>query len=679
LKRFIAAAFAVILALSAVPPALAVIPYRTWTYNPNTSGMVASQTAYQPVASFGRIGDLMLSSPSDIRIGPDGCLYIADTGNRRIIVATTEGELVGTLGEDILRMPMGVFPAADGRIFVADEELEKVVVLDRNGALLREYGRPDHPLFGRFAPFVPQKVVVDTRGNLYITSKGNINGIIQIAAGEDGEFLGYFGANVTNVSLWTRFRRLIYTDAQRARMTDAVPVSVTNMAIDDQGLIYTISTGEQEAPLKKLNVAGRNILQIYGWMSDFTAVSAGPAGNIFAAGRSGWIFEYNSEGWTIFIFGAPDDGLNRAGLFKSISGIVAGEDGRLYVLDREKNDIQVFEPTEYAQTVHTAFELFNDGRYIDSKEPWTEIARMNSLFSFAHWGLGEAAFRERDYTEALAAFRLGYNRGGYSAAFWELRSDWLSQYLGVIVIILALLFIMWKITMVFNRKYAFLGPVKQVHERITGNVLISQCLHAFRNIKNPADAAYGIKKEGKASWPASFILFFVFWILFIIEKYFSGFLFKTVPDGYYDLVGDLFIIMGIFALTVTCCYLVCLITDGEATLRELVSGIMYAFAPVFLLKPVQIILSNVLTLGGEEYFISLINFIAYSWTAVLVFLAIRNLNDYTFGRTFKVLGLTLFTCLICAVLLFIIYVLISQFVEFVSAVFGEAVFKIAGS
>ncbi|MCL2031022.1 MAG: YIP1 family protein [Oscillospiraceae bacterium] len=675
MKRVCAAVCAVILMLAAAPAALAAIPYRTYTLTPG-QGLTETQTAYEPAATIGKIGDLSLSSPSDIRIGPDGNLYIADTGNRRVVISTMDGELIGTVGEDVLHTPGGVFPVEGGQIYVADEGLESVVLFDRDGAPVRRYGRPDHPLFGQFAQYMPQKVAVDRRGNLYITSKGNTNGVIQIAAGENAEFLGYFGANLTRVNLLTIFRRLIYTQEQMSRVTDVVPVSVTNLAIDGTGLVYTVSTGDQVAPLKKLNVAGRDILDVSMGNPDFTAVAVSPSGSIFAAARSGYIYEYSSEGNLIFIFGAPDDGLNRVGLFKSISAMAAGENGRLYVLDREKNAIQVFAPTEFAETVHTAFQLFNEGKYIESKEPWREIAKMNSLFAYANTGLGEAAYREREYTEALAAFRRGNNWRGYSDAFWELRSNWLSSRMGAILIGLALLAVLWQAVKVLDRRYAVLGPVRRTRDAFTRRRLVSQCLYAFHNIRNPADTAYGIKREGKASWRASFILLFVFWLLFVLEKYFSGFLFKRVADGYFDLVGDLAVILGIFALTVTCCYLVCLITNGESNFRELASGVMYAFAPVFLLKPAVIILTNVLTLG-ESFFITLLNVIAYGWTAVLVYLAIRNLNGYTFGQTFRVVLLSVFTCLICALLLFIIYVLVSQCVDFISSVFGEAVFKIA--
>ncbi|GHU92084.1 hypothetical protein FACS1894202_14470 [Clostridia bacterium] len=239
-----------------------------------------------------------------------------------------------------------------------------------------------------------------------------------------------------------------------------------------------------------------------------------------------------------------------------------------------------------------------------------------------------------------------------------------------------LLLVLWRLVKFFDRRYAILGPARRLRTRLGGVKLLSQTLFTFRGITNPADAAYGIKREGKAGWRSSFILLGVFWLLFVIEKYFSGFLFKYIPDGYYDLAGDLFTVLGVFALSVISCYLVCTITEGEASFKELFAGIIYAFAPIFALKPIVIILTNVLT-QGEDFFITLLNVVAYAWTGILVFLTVKNLNDYTFGKTIKTVLLTIFVALIMALLLFIVYVLISQVLDFVSAIFGEAVFKLA--
>ena len=68
--------------------------------------------------------------------------------------------------------------------------------------------------------------------------------------------------------------------------------------------------------------------------------------------------------------------------------------------------------------------------------------------------------------------------------------------------------------------------------------------------------------------------------------------------------------------------------------------------------------------------------VTFGWIAVLVVLAIKEVNNYTAGETFKIICLTIFTILILALLIFIVYVLWAQVFEFISAVFGEVVYRL---
>jgi outer membrane protein assembly factor BamB len=219
------------------------IPYKTYTED-GYGRYVETQTAYEPVGTISKIGDLTLSGAKDMLIGEDGFLYIADTNNKRVIKATLKGEWIQTIGEGELSMPTGIF-FRDNKLYVADESAEKIVVYDQTGMRVNEYGKPNHPLFGNKSTFKPQKLVVDDRGTMYIISKGNNNGIIQISPSEGGSFLGYFGANDTRTNLLTVFRKAIFTEEQEARMAKSEPVTIANIAIDNRGLIYTVSQGKK--------------------------------------------------------------------------------------------------------------------------------------------------------------------------------------------------------------------------------------------------------------------------------------------------------------------------------------------------------------------------------------------------------------------------------------------------
>ena len=79
---------------------------------------------------------------------------------------------------------------------------------------------------------------------------------------------------------------------------------------------------------------------------------------------------------------------------------------------------------------------------------------------------------------------------------------------------------------------------------------------------------------------------------------------------------------------------------------------------------------------NEVFVLQFANLFIEVWIVILLFLSIKEVNNYSVKETVKVILLTAFTILIAALLVFIIYVLMSQAIEFVVTVIREAVYRI---
>ena len=135
------------------------------------------------------------------------------------------------------------------------------------------------------------------------------------------------------------------------------------------------------------------------------------------------------------------------------------------------------------------------------------------------------------------------------------------------------------------------------------------------------------------------------------------------------------IVLIVLVAVTLCHYLVCTINDGESTVKKIYCYIVYSFAPYFTFAPVIFILSFMVT-NNEMFLITLTRFVMWAWTAVLLFIGIKEVNNYTVKETVKVILLTAFTILIVALIVFIIYVLWTQVFEFFAAIFGEVVYRL---
>lgn len=651
----------------------AATPYKTYTVD-GYGDVTETQTAYSPDKVITKIGDYSFSTPQDMVVTDDGYIYVADTGNQRILVSDLDGNYVKTVGDGDLVTPTGIFVTDDKTLYVADKDGKKVVVYDSDDNKIAEYTKPDSPLYGD-VDFKPEKIVVNSSGNMYIICEGNTNGIVQISPVDGGTFIGYFGTNYTSTSLLRIFQRMIFTDEQKAKMLANLPSTPTNMAIDDKGLIYTVTQGEQQDTLKKLNIAGNNMITPDAFDELPAAVTTGNYDNIYVASQEGYIYEYTSEGEILFIFGGRDDGRSRIGLAGKVEAIGVDQNDSLYILDSEKQEIQIFKPTEFVNLLHQSLYLFGKGRYTESKEPLEQVLEMNSLFDYANMAMGRAYYQEENYEESLKYSRLAKDFEGYSDSFWEIRNECIRQYMmsiffGVIAFVVLVKFIKRN-----KDKYKILIKANEKLQKFYNIEIIKELRYSRYYLRHPFDGNYGIKNEKQVSYLSANIIIASVIILSILNKYACGFLLKTVRDGHYDIVGDVGKVLLVFIILTSCNYLMCTINDGEARFKDLYCGYAYSLIPYVIFMPIVIILSNIVTYN-EVFLVNFSTVFITVWIGILLFIALKELNDYSFKDTVKSIVLTLFTVLIVSLVAFILYVLFAQVFEFVIKISGEVAYRI---
>lgn len=652
-------------------------PYKTYTVD-GYGWVSETQAAYTPLRSITKVGDESLDTPMDMMIAADGHIYVADAGKKLILVSDLEGNLIKTIGEGILQSPYGVYVTADGSVYVADKAAEKIVVFDAGGNVIQEYGKPDSPMYGANQTFKPIKIAVNAGGNMYIICEGNTNGIVQISPADGGSFLGYFGTNYTMLSPFQIIQRIILTDAQRARLLSNIPSTPTNLTIDENGLIYTVTQGDGQLSLKKLNIAGTNMLDPDSYNADLpAALTVGNYENIIVADSDGYIYEYNSEGELLFVFGGRDDGRFRIGLCGKVEATAVDVEDNIYVLDSDKKQIHVFEPTEFTDLIHESLSLYAKGRYTESKEPLTQVLKMNSLFDYANKAMGRAYLQEENYQEALKYAELSKDFDGYSDAFWEVRNLWLQSNLVPAFFLILAIVILWQVIKQLQKRKGILNPVKERMAGLSNRTLVSQLRYSGYFIKHPIDGCYGVRREGKCSLLCANILIGLFILLTVVNKYFCGFLFKTIREGRYNLVSDIGQVILVFAVMTLCNYLVVTINEGEGSLKQVYCAFAYCLVPYILLKPFVIILSNLITYN-ETFLVQFANVFIFAWIGILLFLAVKEINNYSVMETIKIILLTMFTVLIMALIVFIVYVLFSQVIDFIVTVFREVVYRFAG-
>lgn len=415
---------------------------------------VPAPPAYLPsrLLNGNNLGIDAFNSPNDIFAAPNNHIYVADTGNNRIVILddafdyheTIDGFQLNNQNETFLS-PQGVFVTEEEELFIADTGNNRVVHLDANHQLIKVIENPESELIAENFNFRPQKVAVDTAGRIFVMADGVFDGFMEFSV--DGHFTTFIGANRVQVDpieyLWSR----LATREQRSQMLMFIPTEFTGLDINEQGFLYATNADNSDDMIKKINARGDDILRREGYFSPVGDVlyseSRGPSRLIdIAVGdheiysvldqRRGRIFTYNGDGHLMYIFGSIG---NKLGEFHTPVSIERFDQFFL-VLDRELGEITVFEVTAYGHALNEAVRSYEQGDEERAHELFQEVVNMNVNLEFAYTGIGKALLRQDYFEEAMHNFEQSLDQANYSKAYLLYRNAVLSENFGLMMTII---------------------------------------------------------------------------------------------------------------------------------------------------------------------------------------------------------------------------------------------------
>lgn len=649
--------------------AFAEAPYYTWTEGPD-GYVVHTQTAYEPGTAI-RAG---FQNPQDFVVYQDS-IYVADTGNARIVVLK-DNKLVQEITSTEMVQPTGI-DINDEYIYVADYGNKCILLFQHDGTLVKRIDKPAEKTLGENTKFMPVKIGVDMRGNIYVVSEGSVSGLMQL--GEEGNFLGYFGANRTNTSFMMILQQKFFTEEQQARLFKNTPSSPANLTVDSMGLIYTVTQGTnasaQGQSIRKLSIAGSDLFEANWWSEGFLDVAVDKSMNVYALDKDGTIYEYDSYGNLVFAFGAKDMETQRVGLLAGAAAIDVMDNGNIVVLDSTKALLQTFEITDFAKAVHQGIAYYLDGLYEESEQTWQYINKMNTAFLFSYEALGKASFKRRDYQEAMKYYKMAENVTGYSQAYWYSRNAWIEENLDKVILVLAAAAAAGYLIKRLDKRKRLGILKKRIGDTLKGVKLADQLMMTGLMLKKPFDGYYEIRYKDRIGWGSATLLYLWLAVLQVSNLYVTSYIFNQTNVVYvniFTLIGRILLPLLLF---VACNYLVSTITGGEGKFKHVYCGTIYALSPylIFML-PLQVI-TNILT-ENEAFVYSFGVFVLIAWSAVLLYLMLQEIHFFSVGQTVRNLLITFVTMFLLVLAAFMFYLLFMQLKDFAVEIYQEVKIRV---
>ena len=703
--KLAAVSLALLLGLSG--SALAATSYQTYTYT-YSGDPIASPDAYTPYKEYAGtdLHSTGLKEPSDLFVDTEGNVYIADTGNNRIMVlnpdmtfkrAITRFQAPDGTPYELLT-PGCVFVTDEGDIYIGDTGNQRILVLNKNFEFVKEVAAPQSDLFPEGFTFTPNSMVVDASGRMYVVVNSCNMGVLSIKA--DGTFESFLGAQKTVPSLTALRFRSFMTEEQLRRTVRNVPSEYNNIAIDNRGFLFITSsaidpnnqyaatigrdTSTQYAPVKLLNLSGKDVLPRTGFFppsgdvrvqfgdddtygpSSITDVAVGPYGTYsIVDSRRNKIFTYNADGDLLFAFAGKG---MQVGLFQSISSITYQGD-RILVLDKVRNSITVFDTTEYGKLLYTAIDLHDQRRFAEEATVWEHVLAANTNLDLAYNGLGDAMMQEGEYHLAMEYFKQGQNVADYSRAYEEARKEDVKNIFLLIPIIIIVLLV------VIVKFFAFAKKYNKAHiAYVEKRPIRQQLMYGAYYIFHPFDGAWDLNRQNRGGMAGAIIFLSLATLSYILKDLLSGFIMSGGYTGGVDIFGSAFNILMPFAVFCIANWCLTSLMNGEGSMKHIFVTCSYSLIPIVLLVVPSTIIGNML-LVDEMAIFNLVTSITYIWMGALLFAGTLTIHGYSLLKNIITVILTLLGMIIIIFLCLLFVTLGSDIVSFVGNLYREVTFR----
>lgn len=276
------------------------------------------------------ISGIGLNGPRGLAVAPDGSIYVADTGNSRIIHLDKSGRIITSWGgrtpdgelppaPGMFMEPWGIAVDSNGNVFVADTWNHRIQKFNASGKFVQEWGSLGQPSNKPDSLWGPRGIVVNPDGRVYVTDTGNKRIVV---FDTNGKFLQEFGME---------------GDSQLAE-----PVGI---ALGPEGQIYVADTWNARVAVFSADGNFLKSWPVQGWIGDsldnkpYIAVDA--QGRVYVTDPERYrVIVFSSSGIPLTAFGQYGPEQDAFGL---PIGIVSETDGEIWVADSWNNRLAKFD------------------------------------------------------------------------------------------------------------------------------------------------------------------------------------------------------------------------------------------------------------------------------------------------------------------------------------------------
>lgn len=199
--------------------------------------------------------------------------------------------------------------------------------------------------------------------------------------------------------------------------------------------------------------------------------------------------------------------------------------------------------------------------------------------------------------------------------------------------------------------------------------------YAFHILSRPFDGFWDLAHENRGNLPAAHTILFLFLLNRILSLLCTNFQFISAPVQHINIFEEAASLLIPFLVLCVANWAMTTLFDGKGRFKDIYTAMCYALLPIVLIQLPLILVSNMLSFE-EGSFYSVLMSISVVWTAFLVFVGLMQVHDYSPGKSFIFLFVTIFGACVIIFLALVFFSLLSDAIGFFVSIYREIVYRL---
>ncbi|MCQ2457834.1 MAG: YIP1 family protein [Clostridia bacterium] len=199
--------------------------------------------------------------------------------------------------------------------------------------------------------------------------------------------------------------------------------------------------------------------------------------------------------------------------------------------------------------------------------------------------------------------------------------------------------------------------------------------YAFHVISHPFDGFWDLAHEHKGNLAVANTFLFLFLLNRVLKLLCTNFQFISAPVQHINIFEEAFSLLIPFLVLCLANWAMTTLFDGKGRFKDIYIAMCYALIPIWLIQLPLILVSNMLAFD-EASFYSVLMSISVIWAAFLAFVGLMEVHDYSPGKTFVFLIVTVVGAAIILFLVLVFFSLLSDALGYFISMYREIVYRL---